>query len=566
MPKQKSGCTKKLILIGLSSTILIAVILALLFKSLVSIDPPKINETIKPVQKVVMVDSNTFYVGNNWLKKNKYGLWELYVEGYPYQRGLYSGMLTKNLLEKQETAFVNQINTMIPNNFYLFFLKILVAWFNRDLDKYVPLEYQKEIYGISKSSPHKFDYIAPTYQRLLNYHAAHDIGHALMGMNFVGCTSFSAWDNYTIDSTIIVGRNFDFYVGDEFAKEKIIEFVNPSNGYKFMMVTWAGMIGVVSGMNEKGLTITLNAAKSDYPTSAATPISLVAREILQYAKNIDEAFEIAKKRKTFVSESIMIGSKSDNKTIVIEKSPNNIGLYETDSSEIICTNHFQSSTFKDTPLNLQNIEESASMYRDKRVKQLLLQKPKLNINRASEILRDVKGLNGRNIGLGNEKTINQLIAHHSIIFDPTRLIVWISTSPYQLGSFVAYDLKKIFNNSPKENLYEVLRTDSLTIPPDKFLYSKEYREFTIFRKLNHKIQDIINEGKDSSISQNQIDTFINSDTEFYKVYRTLGDYFSYKGNSKEAIRYYKIALGKEIATLNERNAIASKISQLQENE
>ena len=322
----------------------------------------------------------------------------MYVEGDGFERGVAAGKLTKELAEKQEIAFVRQIKLLVPSNNYLRFLKFFVAYFNRHLPDHIPEEYLEEIYGVSLYASDKFDYMAPKYYRLLNYHAAHDIGHALQDKNMtVGCTSFAAWKERSENGNLIVARNFDFYSGDEFAENKIVCFCKPKTGYKFAYITWAGFTGVVSGMNDQGLTVTINAAKSEIPTSAATPISIVAKEILQYSKNINEAFEIAKKRTTFVSESILISSVNDNAAAIIEKTPSKTNLYTENRDVLLCSNHYQSDLFKNDFGNNKNIIESSSLYRKIRLEQLVQKKPKLNYLNAAEILRDQKGINDKNI-------------------------------------------------------------------------------------------------------------------------------------------------------------------------
>ncbi len=511
------------------------------------------------------ISSDFYTIKNNWIKKSENGLWEIYIEGDGFERGVIEGKLNKELAEKQEVAFVGQLKKMIPSQGMLNYLKFFIAFFNRNLDQYIPDEYKLEIYGESLSASDQFDFIGPKYYRMLNYHAAHDIGHALQDKNMVvGCTSFGAWGGKTNDSTLLIGRNFDFYVGDAFAEDKLINFVKPKNGYKLMMISWAGMIGTVSGMNEKGLTVTINASKSEIPTASATPISILAREILQYAKSIDEAFAIAKKSKTFVSESILIGSLEDHKSSIIEKTPSKTELYNSEQLDfIICSNHFQSKGFQNNSVNLNNIEKSSSNYRLKHLTKLVEQAAGMTVENAVSILRNRKGMNEENIGMGNEKSLNQLIAHHSVVFKPAKLQMWVSTNPFQLGQFVCYDLNKVFAQAPLMKTKKELYEKALTIPADRFMYSREFRKFNSYKQMREAFQLKHKQKLMTEVASKTITTFISLNPEYFETYYILGNYYSDEKNVAEALKYYNLALTKEITTVQDKEAIEKSILEIQ---
>ncbi|UII34802.1 C45 family peptidase [Fulvivirga ulvae] len=488
----------------------------------------------------------------SWLRKNDKGVWELYVHGEPYARGLAFGALAQRLLAEKESSFISEIENRVPSSSYLNFLKYVVGWFHRDLDEYVPDEYLKEIYGSSQYMADSFDYISPKYHRGLSYHAAHDIGHALQNMNLVGCTSFVVKGDKSENGKLLIGRNFDFYFGEEFAKDRMVAFYNPDQGYQFMSVTWACFSGVVSGINEKGLTVTLNSAKSAIPSKGKTPVSIIARQILQYASTIDEAYAIAKSYDSFVAETFLIGSKKDRRAALIEKTPEVTVLYEEDDSEMIVTNHFQSDELKNDPLNQDYLQEGVSDYRYERVHQLIDSLEPLTPTRAVHLLRDKKGLDGEDIGLANEKAVNQLIAHHSVIFSPEEMIVWVSAPPYQLGEYVAYDLNEIFKTSEGDFF---TYTDSLSIAADPFLDSQGYRRYTSFVNIKDRIQKYLAKGEGTKLQEKEIDGFIKSNPKGFLTYYYLGDYFKSIGSWQEAEKYYNIALDLEIAKQSERKHI-----------
>lgn len=545
MPDRKRSYMLR-ILLWLGSGLLFVVLALVTYMAVVAIDrPPAVADQSSLELQRMDVGQNTFEYGNSWLRRSESGLWEAYLEGEPFARGVAFGQLSRELLYFQEASFVEQLRELVPSDRYLKVLKYFIAFFNRNLDEHVPEEYKEEIYGTSFGCSPEFDYIGSGYQRQLNYHAAHDIGHALQGLNLVACTSFSVWNSHAADSLLLVGRNFDFYMGEKFAENKIVCFVNPSKGHKFMMVTWPCMIGVVSGMNEKGLTVTINASKSTLPTQAATPVTLLAREILQYASTIQEAWEISGKRKLFVSESIMVGSAIDHQTAIIEKSPDKADLVIPATDRIICSNHFQGQVFADDENNLENIKGSDSYERYRRVEELLDRVESFDVSAVVSVLRDQRALNDQPAGMGNPLVINQLIAHHAVVFKPDSLMVWISTAPWQLGKFVAYDLKKVFNLPPGHiRTHQEIYTGPLTLPADTFLNSSAFEKFRLYQSMTQTLQHYRKNRE--PLPGNFASTYMQTNPALYLTYVHLGDYYQAVSLFGEAYDCYGLALNHKL--------------------
>ncbi|MDM1043686.1 acyl-CoA--6-aminopenicillanic acid acyl-transferase [Myroides sp. 1354] len=481
-----------------------------------------------------------------YLYQNKQKLWELYVQGDPYQIGLQTGALTQQLYQKQETVFFAKVEEFVPSAFKQKMLVKMLKFYNRHLYRYIPAEFKTEIYGLSHYATDRFAYLGDAYHRNLYLHGAHDIGHAFQDLALVGCSSLAVWGEHSEDGGLLIGRNFDFYAGDEFAENKIIAFVKPNHGHAFMSVTWGGMTGVVSGMNQEGLTVTLNAGKSAIPLKAKTPISVVAREILQYAANIEEAIAIAEKKEVFVSESILVGSAQDKKAVIIEIAPKNFGVYDMPNvSTVICSNHFQSEAFAQDKRNRKQIEESHSQYRWDKIKEIVDEERQLSPLKMAHLLRNTEGLDQKALGYGNEKALNQLLAHHGIIFQPEKRLVWVSSNPYQLGEFVAYDLNTIFSNTFEE--VQSYAIDSLTISEDPFVHTQAYANYEAFRKENRLMEEKIKAKE--KVDTATIKAYQQLNPDYWLVYYRSGVYYYNQKEYQKAQEAFEQALTKEVTTV-----------------
>ena len=460
---------------------------------------------------------------------------------------------------------------------------------------------------MSASCTHEFDDFGSPYERQMQYHSAHDIGHVMQDYMLVGCTSFAVWGRESADSSLLMARNFDFYMGEEFAKNKVVLFEKPDSGYAYVSVTWPGMLGVVSGMNTEGLAVTINASKLEVPSSSATPISILVKSILQYASNIEEAEKIAASFKTFVCESILVGSANDGRAVIIEKTPSYMGVYsaglsssesslggavESDrhvvsstggvvdlgrqgvassatevsshgcgsgtglladsSSEgsvasvdrasavtrVICTNHYQSDRFRNDPVNVENIRVSDSGYRYRRVQQLLDSLGTIDYLKAAAVLRDIRGIDGEDVGYCNDLSINQMLAMHSVIFKPAEKKIWVSTSPWQFGKFVCFDLDEVFGEGDASR--NSSSGEYLSIPADKFLGTEAFRNVLKFKAMQQMLAAASKSRRE--VPSDSLALFVSWNPSYYGTYVSVASYLESLGKKSQADEYYRRAL------------------------
>ncbi|WP_337251581.1 hypothetical protein [Maribacter halichondriae] len=194
------------------------------------------------------------------------------------------------------------------------------------------------------------------------------------------------------------------------------------------------------------------------------------------------------------------------------------------------------------------------------MEELLEESPKVTPEIAVDILRNKEGLGDTEIGYGNEKALNQLLAHHGIVFKPEDLMVWVSSNPYQLGEFVAYDLKEIFTEDRKIDTSKSLSKSNQNIKEDSFLYSEAYHNYEKYRDLEEMVSNAI--AQETHLDNEVLNEFEQSNPEFWEVHYLIGLYNYNKGYDAVALKAFEKAASKEITTIPNKEEVERYIRKL----
>lgn len=237
-----------------------------------------------------------------------------------------------------------------------------------------------------------------------------------------GCSAIAAWGKNSINSQLIVGRNYDYFVGHpEFKKMLSITVFHPADGANSTaIITFLGTLNATTNVNEQGLYLELN---NGYPSA-----KLLSRDSKHYANRMDTTIDLlsmmldASTLKDLDTQihslkstaSYIINIANKHEAVSYEWTDQHVVRVNTNPSDLlISTNHFLDPTWNiqqqdnlwDTLQRYDNLQELAQLYKNQfsvETMKKLLEKP-----------FDTAG------GATTNKTIYQ------VIVDPATQMCWI---------------------------------------------------------------------------------------------------------------------------------------------
>lgn len=411
------------------------------------------------------------YVGDNWMSRER-GIWEYHLQGEPLSLGYAHSRLGTPLLVRTDEYMFSEMRHYVPSQIALFFVRLGVLLRYRGLLSSVPPDMQLEMTGLSLGQPELHADFLPLYHRIVFYHALHDITQTLEQSPLLGCTAFAAMREATAqgDPTtaghLILGRNFDFEGPPIFDADKAVLFFRPTGPGKlaFASVAWAGMTGVVTGLNSAGIYASLNALRSDDKGQTGVPVELLLREIMERAHTLDEAIALVQSRPVFVPDLYLLGDGNLREAAVIERSPTR-SVVRRSRDVLGVANHALSPEFQTDRESFRLRTELTSGARQARVDELLAEhRGHIDPATALAILRDKRGSGGKTLGLGNRNALDALIATHSVVVDATARVLWVGQGPHALGRYVAFDLRRELPDAGASSGSPALSAPPVTAP------------------------------------------------------------------------------------------------------
>lgn len=369
-------------------------------------------------------------------------IWEVHLSGTPEQIGFAHARLLREEMIANERVLLSHFAEVVPSGMARAALLDLALFRYGDVSRGMSQTRLAELAAMAQGfSPDPFADFFGTFQRFVYLNALYDISLSFEHSPLIGCTTFvlpAGKDG----SGPLLARNFDFEVDPIFDRGKAVFFVRETGRIPFVSVAWPGLVGVLSGMNDKGLAVVVHGARAAEPAAHGEPVVHALRRALSEADTTESAIRKLAEREVMVSHLVILVDRSGD-AAVVERAPGHTDHVRRLLGRAGVTNHFEGPLRLD-PKNQRVREQTSTLSRRARADELLAALPTpVGVEAAVQLLRDRAGPRGQKLALGDRNAIDALIATHGVVMDTQKLELWVSEGPHLLGRFVRFDLKTL---------------------------------------------------------------------------------------------------------------------------
>jgi tetratricopeptide (TPR) repeat protein len=415
---------------------------------------------------------------------------------------------------------------------------MLLRWDYRGADRHLDESVRQELASLAEAVPETQTQRASAYHRLFLYQCFHGLAQRLDDVVLEG-SMFAVANRRTANAdpgNLVIGRSLSFDLGRDFEADRIVTFYRPDGRYPFVSVGWAGLVGVVTGINARGIFVGLDAARTDDPLEEGAPLPIVLRRVLEQADTLEHAVEMVREADLRTSGIVLIGDGVQRKAAVLEfgarKRDDRRVTRGEDENVVWATDHMVREPFEGDMQNDWVRRYTSSGYRHDRLGELLSEVSTLDPAGAAAILRDRRGTDGVLLGLGNRNAIENLSNSQAVVIDATAMVMWVAEGPSALGRFQAFDLSQLLG---REEGHPAPLED---IPADPLLYSEEYRDYQeAIESVDHARELLSNGFAERALWSAKVALALAPDVG--ELHRLLGDIERELQHFEQAISHYR---------------------------
>jgi hypothetical protein len=249
--------------------------------------------------------------GQGWLETID-GYPVLHLKGTPYEMGFQHGALLKqsirdnlhNVLESKRVSAIEVGGVTVNPRWVIDTLTIVQSPF-------VPDWYQEELKGVAAGADLTLAEVAAANFLPELFH----------------CSGFAVMNSATSDGTLYHGRILDYSCDWHLQDHAVLIVAEPNGGIPFANVTFAGFIGSVTGMNTEHVSIG-EMGGGGLGHWAGTPMAVLVRQVLQQAKDLDQAVAIFRDAKRTCEYYYVIADGKTNHALGVSATWNKLETIE----------------------------------------------------------------------------------------------------------------------------------------------------------------------------------------------------------------------------------------------